>query len=59
MAQLDSKFDQKVSSLHSKLDVILKSLLEIKQAGPSEAEREYKLDQLISLRFKHTQEEVE
>lgn len=59
MAQLDSKLDQKVPSLDSKLDVILKSLFGIKQVDPSEAERADQLYQLISLRFKHTLEEVD
>lgn len=59
MAQLDSKIDQKVSSLDSMLDVIFKSLSKIKQDGPSKAELADRHDQLIFLRFKHTLEEVE
>ena len=59
VAQLDSMLDQKVTNLDSKLDVILKSLSEIKDVGPSEIERANQLDQLMSVRFKHTLEEVE
>lgn len=59
MAQLDSKLDQNVSSLDSQLNFILLSLSEIKQVGLAEAERADQLDQLLSLRFRHTLEEVE
>ena len=58
VAQLDVKLDQKVTSLDSKLDVILKSLSEIKEVGPSEVKRANQPNQLISLCFKHTLEEV-
>ena len=54
MAKLDSKIDDKVSSLDTKLDVILKSLSEMKQPELSKAERKNQIDQLISLCFKHT-----
>lgn len=36
IAQLDSKIDQKVTNLESKLELIFKSLSEIKDVGPSE-----------------------
>ena len=48
--------DQKVSGLDSKLDAILQPISQ--QSGPSVAEREAQLDQLISLRLKHSMEEV-
>ncbi|CAI9261268.1 unnamed protein product [Lactuca saligna] len=42
--QLDSKIDQNVTSLDSKLELILKLLFEIKEAGPSELDWENQLD---------------
>lgn len=59
MAQLESRLDEKVSSIYSMLDVILQSHSKIEQHRPSEAEQAAQLDQLISIRFKHTIEEVE
>ena len=58
-AMLDSKIDAKVSSLETKPDAILQSLSEVKKVGPTDAEMVEQLDQLISMRFKHTLEEVE
>ena len=57
VTELNSKLDQKVSRLNSKLDVILQSLSH--QSGPSVAERESQLNQLISIRVKHTVEELD
>ena len=54
VTKLNTKMDQKVSGLDSKLDVIHQSLSQ--QSGPSVAEREAQLDQLISLRLKQTME---
>lgn len=50
VTELNSKLDQKVSGLDSKLDAILHSLSQ--QSGPSVAEREAHLDQLISTSWK-------
>lgn len=55
---LDAKIDAKVFGLDSKLDAILISLSEATNSGPSNAEREAKLDQLIFLSLKLTVEEV-
>lgn len=52
VTEINTKLDQKVSGL----DAILRSLSQ--QSGPSAAEREAQLDQLMSLRLKHTMEEV-
>ena len=57
MAGLNTKIDEKVSRLDSNLDAILRSLSS--QSGPSVAEREAQLDQLLSLWLKHSIEEVE
>ncbi|CAI9261638.1 unnamed protein product [Lactuca saligna] len=59
VANLDSIIYQKVTSLNSKLELILKYLFEIKYVAPSELDQANQLDQLISLQFKHTVEEVE
>lgn len=56
---LNAKLDAKVSGLDSKLDAILLSLFEATKSGPTNVEKEAQLDQLISLRIKHTIEEVE
>lgn len=59
MVKLDSKIITKVSSLDTMLDTILKSLFKVKQPGPSYEETLKQLNQLISLCFKHTLEEIE
>lgn len=45
--------------LDNKLDAILNSISDVKKQGPFDEEQAQKLDQLISLRLKHTIEEVE
>ena len=55
--ELNSRLDQKVSRLDSKLDAILRTLSQ--QSRPSVAEREAHLDQLVSIRLKHTMEQVD
>nr|KAJ0216936.1 hypothetical protein LSAT_V11C300102220 [Lactuca sativa] len=57
VAELNNKIDAKVFEMDSKIDAILKSLST--QSEPSVAEREAQLDQLISIQFKHSIEEVE
>lgn len=59
MTKLDSKINVKIYCLNTKLASIVKSLFEVKQPKPSEAKSEAQIDQLISLRFKHSLEEVE
>ncbi|CAI9280982.1 unnamed protein product [Lactuca saligna] len=49
----------KVGSLVSKIDLVIKSLSKIKVVVPYELDRANQLDQLISLRLKHTLEEDE
>lgn len=56
---LNTRLDVKVFGLDSKLDAILNSLSTTKPSRPTTAVREAQLDQLISLRLKHTIEEVE
>lgn len=47
--RLNAKMDEKVSGLDSKLNVILNILFETNKSGPTTAEKEAQLDQLISL----------
>lgn len=57
---VDAKVDivnAQFGMLHSKTDLVLQSIFEIKAATPSLQIREQQLDQLISLRIKHTLEE--
>ncbi|CAI9271093.1 unnamed protein product [Lactuca saligna] len=49
VAHINSKADQKVTSFDSKLELIIKSLFEIKDVGPFELDQPNQLDQLISL----------
>ncbi|CAI9287945.1 unnamed protein product [Lactuca saligna] len=57
----NSKVDkviQQVAGLDTKLDLVIKSLFEIKAVVPSEHDRANQLDQIISLFLRHTLEEV-
>lgn len=58
VAGLNAKIDEKVSGLDSKLDGILISLSKRNKSEHTTVEREAQLDQLISIRIKHTIEEV-
>lgn len=49
VAKLDSKLDQKLTSLDSKRELIFKSLSAVIETSPSELDRENQIDQLISL----------
>ncbi|KAL7618681.1 hypothetical protein Lser_V15G04364 [Lactuca serriola] len=46
----------KVDSLDKKLDLVIKALTEIKASTPSIQDREKQLDELISIRLKHSRE---
>ena len=62
IATTNSKFDkftQQVASLEWKLDLVLKSLFEIKDGASSKLHCETQLDQLISLCLSSTLEDVQ
>lgn len=47
----------KVESIDNKMDLVLKTLINIKSSTPSIYDQEKQLDDLISLRLKHTMDE--
>lgn len=60
--KVNSKIDNvntKVGALDSRIDLMINSLSKIKYVPPSKLDRANQLDQLISLRLKHTLQEAE